>query len=120
MKTYESYDAFLTDLETVTGYQVYDSRTEDKGVKLPYIVVDRLEDTTMHRDNTRYLKKDSVEVLLLSYQSNDRTKSRRRDEAEKKVESFLDDAGIPYAISYTWINDINLFQTQFSIEVWYE
>lgn len=119
MKKYKSYEHFLKDLEDATGYQVYDERTDSEGVKTPYIVCGRITNQDFLADNTIYLKRDMVNVLLFTVQSN-HVKSGQRTKAEKKVEEYLSANGYLWDRDSDWLENAELHQTTYGIEVWYE
>lgn len=119
MKKFKSYELFLDELEKATGYQVYDSRTDSTGVKTPYIVCGRIKNDDVKADNIIWLRRDMIDVLLFTIQSN-HVKSGQRTKAEKKLEEYLSSCGFIWDKDTDWLEKAGLHQTSYSIEVWYE
>lgn len=118
MKTFESYYAFLMDMENETGYQVYDQRTDKDGVHTPYIVCQRITNNDFYADNKRYLKRDQISVILHTYQAN-HTLTGEKVEAEKKIEDYLDKCGVLFDRDDDWLDDIQLYAISYGIEIVY-
>lgn len=120
MRRFESYAQFISELREYTGFYTCDARTGDAGVTIPYDVVVRGNCDDVRADNGRYVKRDQIDIMHHSYSRIDGNDVNRY-ESEAKIEAFLDECGIAYERDgATWLDDIQLFVTQYSIEVWYE
>lgn len=110
-------DELRTDLQNYMQCGVYEERADEDAV-LPYIVLVGFGDTTMHADNWIYKHRVPTNIHLLSYQAND-SRSHQRDEAEMKLEAYLRSVGIPYSKERDWDNDVQLWNTEYSITLMY-
>lgn len=80
-----------------------------KPPKLPYLVYLRVNDYNMHADNKVYFKLNNYQIELYT---------EKKDLAlEEKVEAMFDLKEIPYSTSEEWIQDENMFQVVYSIQI---
>lgn len=119
MHKYADYETFLQELETETGYQVYDERTASSGVKTPYIVCQRINSENFLADNTRWLKRDNIQVNLHTFQRV-HTSGGEKKKAEIKVESYLENQGYIFDTDTDWLENEELFVTTYGVQIWYE
>lgn len=119
MKKFNSYEAFLDDLEEKTGYQVFDQRTDANGVKTPYIVAQRISNDDILADNQCLLKRDQIALNLHAYQKN-RDSNGEKVKAEKKIEDYLMSVGSIFDRDDDWLDNIQLYVITYGFEVMYE
>ncbi|MBR2556262.1 MAG: hypothetical protein IKE94_15550 [Aeriscardovia sp.] len=122
MRVFDSFNAFCAELEAFVGFTVYDYRTPPAGVNLPYAVIKEVGDYDFKADNTEYIRRTNIEILLHTFQAGIKSdpEDNRRTTAENKVRSFFKINGIPVTLEDTdFYPDLNLFRTQFSARIWY-
>lgn len=110
-------DELRADLQNYMQCGVYIERA-DEDAKLPYIVLIGFGDATMHADNWIYKHRVPTNIHLLSYQAND-SKNHQRDRAEALLEMYLKSVGMPYAKERSWDDDVQLWNTEYSITLMY-
>lgn len=110
-------DELREDLHNYMSCDVFEERA-DTDAKLPYIVLVGFGDSTMYADNWRYKHRVPTNIHLLSYQAND-SKSHQRDEAERLLEAYLEGVDMPYTKDRTWDDDVQLWDTEYSITLMY-
>lgn len=121
MKLFSNYEEFLGDLEEA-GFknQVYDGRTAKSGVEVPYIVcVNEYPDDTF-ADNKHYKRKDVIEVMLHSYSDPRNELITQKKEAEEKLQAYFDTNKLAYRrVNTSWVEDVELWITQYEVEIVY-
>lgn len=120
MRKFKNYEDFILKLQSELGIQVYDERTDKTGVKTPYIVCSRLQDSSIRADNIRFTRIDTIEAVLFSYQKNG-VASGERSKAEAKISDWIEKNAVTiFDFDSAWQEEIQLHMSVFSFGVAYE
>lgn len=119
MKLWIDLDEIRDALKEATGADVYEYRTPKGKISDPYIIVAEVNDNSIRADDSIYVKGAYVSINLLVYQGQD-SRNTKRSKAEKAIERFFVENGIPFSKDTDWYSDIQLFQTEYTARFFYE
>lgn len=108
--TYEEINLMIAAIAEALGcgYSYY-TNDEAEVVKTPFLLFDYPERDDVFADNTNYQKK---EVLSIEYDS-----ARRDLDAETIIEDALNEYGLSYEKTSSYINGENAFETMYTMQV---
>lgn len=118
MNLYSSFDEFRDALVDATGLKVYQYRTPKGKIGTPYIIIAEGTDNSFRADNSRYIESKYVDVFLFSYQAQD-SNNTQKDIAEKALQNYFESNEIPFDKQTDWLESLQLFQTSFTVTIWY-